>query len=173
MQAYFAPVPGNYKNTVKLEKLYKGSTTYYSKGADLSNCVPLKTIQILFIAGPIRDYMCHTPMLPILPKKCRKIIDVIPSYHLGPQWFKINYQGDIWPYIYSGALAFHQVLDFLKSFGIEFNFTKYKYSNLMTNDSKENKEQIIKVILERVLADRSSRRSMFSKCHLFYESNKS
>jgi hypothetical protein len=126
----FEPVPGNFINGVYVDKLLGTDLTLSGQIADLRDCKNLKRVYSLFTNIPLPDIVCHGPILPALPVGCEHSVDVVPGCHKGAELFKVAYNSltekkYIEPYNADCAIAFQQVVSFLRGCGTKFVLNKF------------------------------------------------
>lgn len=141
----FEPVPGNFMRGVYVDKISGANTTLASQISDLRDCKNVARIQVLFTCDPLPDIACHGPVLPVLPKKCEIDVDVTAGCHKGSEIFSI-FDKNVIPFNAKSAISFHQIVDFLESGGMQFDFSKLELCPSLKDRSTENKTQLLQAI---------------------------
>ncbi len=122
----FEPVPGNFVNNVYIDKALGFDLTLSSEISDLRSCKNIKRAHSIY--NNIETSYCFARILPALPIKCEKSVDVVPGNHFYAQLFRIyqrtNGKYVIIPQNSETVIEFHQVSRFLEKCGTRFDHEK-------------------------------------------------
>ncbi len=124
------PVPGNFVRVSYLDNISGFKTTLSGQIADLSACININKMLILFTNEPMQDIGFCAPILPIAPSQAKMIVDVIPGCHNNVQRYTLE-NNTLKSHTNYSIIAMYYVTNFLKTCGTKFNFAKFEYEGLL------------------------------------------
>lgn len=132
------PVPVNFITSVYGDLLLGTHSTLSAAVADLSECMNIENMQVLFTNQPMPDIIGFAPLLPALPTSCILDIDVTPGRHETAVSFS-KAGNSIHASNNESVLVFHRVVGLMQQCGTPFNFNQYQFNdNLISRDSLLN-----------------------------------
>lgn len=143
------PVTGNFINAARLDYCFKTYTTLSARIKDLTDCYNIKNAQVLFTNVPIPSIICHSPLLPDLPKDCYKEIEVLPGIHKTAEQFFLGA-----PHNEETTLASHHIASFLQRTGACLQSGRLRRLRIGLTAEKileYETQQYIKTIYDRLL----------------------
>lgn len=128
----FEPVPGNFVRVAYADSLLGQNKTLSSLIADLSDCLNIKKMLLLYTHEPMPAIICHGPILPCLPKSADVTVDVVPGSHKAAEMYSYGLDG-IQPSTRESWIPFHYVKRFLTSCGTTFDDNQIKLGIRLQN----------------------------------------
>lgn len=123
------PVPGNFISSVYGDIFWGINSTLSASVADLTNCLNISDMLVLFTSSPMPAIVCHAPILPAYPSSCHTEVDVTLGCHQEAlAWSKSG--DEIYPENNESGIVLPRVLTFLEKSGTRFNYHRFNLSYL-------------------------------------------